>query len=613
MKTRIFSLLLAAVLAVTLLPIQAGAVISTAGDWEIFSGAKNIPASQEALWEQMLCNDTFAQSWNTISDYVAPDYHAFLGNQNTHVPYQNPDYQNPTFHSAGDSQSMADILKEHTTPSATLASLAEASGVLKKLPEVAQEPIDFFYTRSVNKEGSESLYGLTTVFHFFYDFELEAAEDHFSTPQVQEGDLRSTLKKLGITFTLGNTADGYTLTVENDQRVENSVDQSYTYEKITSVSTTADNPHLDAWRGEDPGVSIGIPQLPGLGSKLAVHKILPHTLSLESTLASSSAEPHSESITNTLSTILPAHTGVHIQVDMADIQTRLPYQGAMRVKYKVLMVCMDGSYTGTDWKNPASTVYQFGSENQSAVENLSLRVDQLRNARQHRDIPKFPTWYKKEADFKNAVDYLIGGQPLAPYFGTLSATVRDAIITAGETYPLYPLDRIVPDWDALTLEVGESLRLDTIGVTALNSYDVPYYGFDVLLDGHWSVLNEHGHEAAAYAEISLDEQGMPLLKALGPQEGLQLVYVVDGGIQQTASFYSTPITLTIHGDPLPQTSLPDATEPTQPAPTPEKDNMNSDQRMLVGLVAAAVVVVLLILLDRFLIMRADSMPDEPAP
>ena len=63
---------------------------------------------------------------------------------------------------------------------------------------------------------------------------------------------------------------------------------------------------------------------------------------MEKTYESSKEESYAQSITDTISVPLPAHTGIDINVDVTDLQTTIPYTGAVYIKYKTMILSATG-------------------------------------------------------------------------------------------------------------------------------------------------------------------------------------------------------------------------------------------------------------------------------
>ncbi|MFQ9975961.1 MAG: hypothetical protein ACLRVN_06620 [Butyricicoccus sp.] len=95
------------------------------------------------------------------------------------------------------------------------------------------------------------------------------------------------------------------------------------------------------------------------------------------TYESSKEESYAQSITDTISVPLPAHTGLDINVDVTDLQTTIPYTGAVRIKYKTMLIYVTGCYLdgksqGHKWYSykgdgRKSGVYTFGRNGLSAI------------------------------------------------------------------------------------------------------------------------------------------------------------------------------------------------------------------------------------------------------
>ena len=114
-------------------------------------------------------------------------------------------------------------------------------------------------------------------------------------------------------------------------------------------------------------------------------------------------------------------------------------------------------------------------------------------------------------------------------------------------YPIYALDRLVPDTEQVSLYEEQSLRLDSIKVEAKNEHDVDWYGFNPRLSGEWTVVDENLVDASEYAEVTTNRNGYPVLEARKPNDGkpLFLRYQPKASIETTAHFKSELVELTI--------------------------------------------------------------------
>ena len=61
------------------------------------------------------------------------------------------------------------------------------------------------------------------------------------------------------------------------------------------------------------------------------------------------------------------------------MKTTIPYEGAVRIKYKTMLIyvtgCyLDGNMQAHKWYSRESGVYTFGREGKSAIEDLDARI-----------------------------------------------------------------------------------------------------------------------------------------------------------------------------------------------------------------------------------------------
>ena len=166
------------------------------------------------------------------------------------------------------------------------------------------------------------------------------------------------------------------------------------------------------------------------------------------------------------------------------------------------------------WKGRDFKQYTFGRNGLSAIEDLDARIQNRNVSGYDPDGLDMNTLY--QGGFKTAADQLRSGQPVAPYFGSFHYTSKNTVITPQKVYPIYALDRLVPDTDQVSLYEQQSLRLDSIKVEAKNEFDVDWYGFNPRLSGEWTVVDEDLHDASEYAEVTTNRNGYPCLLYTSP-------------------------------------------------------------------------------------------------
>ena len=557
---------LSAVLALSvcfgLLPPTAGAAVTAENDWEIFdaSDTYNLPGTQEQILQEMIRNPEFAEKWADIANDILPAQ--FYADDDVGRKYF--DYKDFTADSySADNLKYTDKgLRDAVTKAVDNSGLRDGSGVIDKLPE-GEFPV--FYASTYETQGYSSQSGQYNGYHgtgygyyvqAFYDFEIQGIADRFKTPSIAADDTTASLEQKGYQFNLGGSSDSYKVTAENRNDFENTVEKSYTYEKSTTTSTTVSNTYSQNWTEETTvGVEFSVPVLAALSPTAKVEQSFSYSYGMEKTYESSKEESYAQSITDTISVPLPAHTGLDINVDVTDLQTTIPYTGAVRIKYKTMLIYVTGCYLdgksqGHKWYSykgdgRKSGVYTFGRNGLSAIEDLDARI-------QNRDVTGYDpdgldmnTLYR--GAFKTAADQLRSGQPVAPYFGSFHYTSKNTVITPQKVYPIYALHRLVPDTDQISLYEQQSLRLDSIKVEAKNEFDVDWYGFNPRLSGEWTVVDENLDDASEYAEVTTNRNGYPVLKALRPNDGkpLFLRYQPKASIETTADFKSELVELTI--------------------------------------------------------------------
>ena len=548
---------LSAVLALSvcfgLLPPTAGAAVTAEHDWEIFdaSDTYNLPGTQEQILQEMIKSPEFAEQWAGIANNVLPKtYYNDNNEHGYHEPYTAltaADYAKVQYTSKGLRDAVSSVVDQ--------SAILSGSGVLNSLPE-GETPVYYVSTRAEKERDDHHSYVSTGYGYYvqaFYDFEIQGIADRFETPSIEANDTTASLEQKGYRFNLGGSSDSYKVTAENRNDFENTVEKSYTYEKSTTTSTTVSNTYSQNWTEETTvGVEFSVPVLAALSPTAKVEQSFSYSYGMEKTYESSKEESYAQSITDTISVPLPAHTGLDINVDVTDLQTTIPYTGAVRIKYKTMLLSVTGYHrtkgngvSVDSWKGRDFKKYTFGRNGLSAIEDLDARI-------QNRDVTGYDpdgldmnTLY--QGGFKTAADQLRSGQPVAPYFGSFHYTSKNTVITPQKVYPIYALDRLVPDTDQISLYEQQSLRLDSIKVEAKNEFDVDWYGFNPRLSGEWTVVDEGLNDASEYAEVTTNRNGYPVLKALRPNDGkpLFLRYQPKDTIETTDDFNSDRIELTI--------------------------------------------------------------------
>ena len=548
--------LLALAMCIGVMPPTAGAAVTAENDWEIFdaSDTYNLPGTQEQILQEMIQNPKFAEKWAAIANDILPAQ--FYADDDVGRKYF--DYKDFTADSySADNLKYTDKgLRDAVTKAVDNSGLRDGSGVIDKLPE-GEFPV--FYASTYETQGYSSQSGQYNGYHgtgygyyvqTFYDFEIQGIADRFETPSIAADDTTASLEQKGYQFNLGGSSDSYKVTAENRNDFENTVEKSYTYEKSTTTSTTVSNTYSQNWTEETTvGVEFSVPVLAALSPTAKVEQSFSYSYGMEKTYESSKEESYAQSITDTISVPLPAHTGIDINVDVTDLQTTIPYTGAVYIKYKTMLLSVTGYHRTKgsidSWKGREFRQYTFGRDGRSAIEDLDARIENRNVSGYDPDKLDMNTLY--QGAFKTAADQLRSGQPVAPYFGLFHYTSKNTVITPQKVYPIYALDRLVPDTEQVSLYEQQSLRLDSIKVEAKNEHDVDWYGFNPRLSGEWTVVDEGLNDASEYAEVTTNRNGYPVLNALKPNDGVQMFlrYQPKDTIEITDDFNSELIELTI--------------------------------------------------------------------
>ena len=548
---------LSAVLALSvcfgLLPPTAGAAVTAENDWAIFdaSDTYNLPGTQEQILQEMIQSPEFAEKWAAIANNVLPKtYYNDTNEHGYHEPYTAltaADYAKVQYTAKGLRDAVSSVVDQ--------SAVLNGSDVLDSLPE-EETPVYYVSTRAERERDDHHAYVSTGYGYYvqaFYDFEIQGIADRFTTPSIEADDTTASLEQKGYQFNLGGSSDSYKVTAENRNDFENTVEKSYTYEKSTTTSTTVSNTYSQNWTEETTiGVEFNVPVLAALSPTAKVEQSFSYSYGMEKTYESSKEESYAQSITDTISVPLPAHTGIDINVDVSDLQTTIPYTGAVRIKYKTMLLSVTGYHRtksngawADSWKGREFKKYTFGRNGLSAIEDLDARIQNRNVSGYDPDGLDMSTLY--QGAFRTAADQLRSGQPVAPYFGSFHYTSKNTVITPQKVYPIYALDRLVPDTEQVSLYEQQSLRLDSIKVEAKNEFDVDWYGFNPRLSGEWTVVDEDLNDASEYAEVTTNRNGYPVLKALKPngEKQLFLRYQPKDTIETTADFHSDLVELTI--------------------------------------------------------------------
>ena len=551
--------LLAVAMCIGVLPPTAGAAVTAENDWKIFdaSDTYNLPSTQEQILQEMIQNPKFAEQWAAIANDILPAQ--FYADDDVGRKYF--DYKDFTADSySADNLKYTDKgLRDAVTKAVDNSGLRDGSGVIDKLPE-GEFPV--FYASTYETQGYSSQSGQYNGYHgtgygyyvqAFYDFEIQGIANRFETPSIETDDTTASLEQKGYQFNLGGSSDSYKVTAENRNDFENTVEKSYTYEKSTTTSTTVSNTYSQNWTEETTvGVEFSVPVLAALSPTAKVEQSFSYSYGMEKTYESSKEESYAQSITDTISVPLPAHTGIDINVDVTDLKTTIPYTGAVYIKYKTMLLSVTGYHrtkgngvSMDSWKGREFKQYTFGRNGRSAIEDLDARIQNRTVSGYDPDGLDMSSLYQGE--FKTAADQLCSGQPVAPYFGSFHYTSKNTVITPQKVYPIYALDRLVPDTEQVSLYEQQSLRLDSIKVEAKNEHDVDWYGFNPRLSGEWTVVDEGLNDASEYAEVTTNRNGYPVLKARKPNDEKQLFlrYQPKDTIETTDDFNSERIELTI--------------------------------------------------------------------
>ena len=563
MKKRLLSLSVALIMCLSLFPVTAFAEKTPAEpDWEIFPAddPQEMPATQYLLLQRMIQNDRFYRDgWQKLGNAIKPNDYKTYHDTVVHCRLPEITEQNPVKYS---NKGLRDTVY-HAFDDEPLQKTRDKSGVMNHVPNDEGMGKDVLYvTYKEHNRTDDTWRGLESMsMVLFYDFKVEGMPACFQTPEVEVGvDTEDSLREKGITVSMGGSSDSYTVTAENPNDFENTVEKSYSYAKTTSASTSVSTEYSQNWE-ETTTVDVGfeIPVIPGLGG--SVEQSFTYNYGLSNTYENTQSEEYEQSITDTITVPLPPHTKVDINVQVMDRETKIPYQGAAYITYKTLFVFVMGEGpTAThdrmvECDETRQNVYAFGRGSGTAVEDLDQRISNMGLTDFNKDMPDFSSWYEK-TEFQQAASNLISGQPYARYLGDFYYKDKNTVIKPQQVIPLYPLDNLTFDTEEVALYEKQSRRLDSIRVNARNQYDVPYYGFNPNISGHWAVVDDQNNDASEFAVIEKDLNGNPVLHALKPadEQNLYLMFVPDI-TDLSPEFRSDLIALNILPTPLSQVQL----------------------------------------------------------
>lgn len=510
-----------------MLPAPLSAAVTDTNDWEIFEKSDyDTPETQEQILSMMVSKPNLANNWKVVLNHLKPTNIAkpdATPNDFTVASYQLPDYASPgygtslrnAFNSARSSH--YNYLNDNTP---WVSNVKDALNGYSN--ELSSEEQDVLYVAHTNNKNEFGYYCSAFVVQMFYDFKIEGLPNNFTSAgdSVNEGDDLSSLQAMGISMYNGGSSDSYTVRAINDNDFYSTVQKNYTYEKSISTSTEVSDSYTHEWMEETTiGVDFAVPIVNITSAK--VEQKLGYNYGISKTYTTNQGESFSQSISDTIEVPLPPHTAIDINVNVSDLTTKIPYDGAVRMTYKTKIFYSQFVTHSQGYQNYRTSNYTFGSDKYNAIEDLDSRIS-------NKDVPGYETqgidWNAllQKTDFSNAVNSLRSGQPYAPYGGLFHYTSKGTVITPQRVVPLYPAALFEPDTESITLYEQQTQRLDGIKVLALNEYDVPYYGFNPRLDGEWTVVDEDGDLNTDYAEIGADRNRNPIVKALKPAAGTKL-------------------------------------------------------------------------------------------
>jgi hypothetical protein len=545
---KLVGVLLTLAMMLSLLPAPVSAAVTDTNDWAIFDADDqyNLPETQEVVLQRMLQNNTnFVAPWGTIvKEIIKQQRGSDRLSVGPYIHYQELTNDSPLIMksslSAAYNEAAGKLISAINTldgyyPDDLKPTKDFLNNQGNRIAQIETEGPAFarYQMKKLTSTSPEfgNFYGGAgaITIQLFYDFKVEGLPGKFSTPDFEVGDTEAELSSKGITFALGGSSDSYTVKAENTNDFPNTVQKSYTYEKSTSTSTEVSNSYSKEWSEETTvGVDIGIPVVSLAGLSVKVEQKVGYSYGLSKTYSSAQSDTYSQSISDTIEVPLPPHTGIDIDVSIVDSTTSIPYTGAARVTYKTMVVYAAGiveSDEGAGSVKNENGSFSFGDGAYSAILDLDRRIVNAMGPdsdRDRLDLRSTDNGLMANSAFKPAADKLRSGQPYSPYGGLFNYTSKGTTIIPKKVVPLYPAARFVPDTESITLYEQQSQRLDGINVSALNEWDVPYYGFNARLDGEWTVVDEDGDLNMEYAEIGADRNRNPIVRALKPAGDTEL-------------------------------------------------------------------------------------------
>ena len=370
---------------------------------------------------------------------------------------------------------------------------------------------------------------------FYYDFKLEALKDTNSAALIGNN--------IQTAIGLPQTERLITYTPNNDTLIYMPVSQEERTRESTVIKKTSSS--TDAYEFSE---SIGTEIKFKAGNRFGVESSLEIGFSASKLFSTTIGNEISNEIANEHSTSVsidcPPHTMAVLVTDRYDGYSTIQYQYPIAVTYKTQMVGVYANSNGLfGLIDSAVTVCNFSkSENPGGDNNA---VDSLVNRWNNKNIPGFENTYKGSNDnmisainwnieparnrrsVPHILDRLNNRRPFNDAGGSLRIET-DGVRSTANMYPMYPLEHIVllPFNPELTINQGDKLYLDDIGLEGRDKDNVKYYGFDAKF-GDWHLFDSDGNDITEIGNsiATLETDDMSSLVYLKPGDTVGSVYL----------------------------------------------------------------------------------------
>ncbi len=399
-------------------------------------------------------------------------------------------------------------------------------------------PVLYANVANLDRYGATDRYAYNSFTIAFYDFqvfaldtgsELNSAVTGKTATQVQNGEVH------GVSY--GNTEDSTDVLAENytlnDMSVTLTTGSSTTSTMGSSV-TNSNTITNGLTLGRSLSINAKIPLLADIGASLSGSFSFSDAISNAYTNSTSTAEQVTDGLSVTAN--VPPHTVLVGSKEETRVTTTIQYDCPIVVTYNVAIFSMNGNlWDGSvidsfDGYTQRSFLTKFGDNKagQDAPEEIYWR------ATVNSGDPSYDKTYgfTKATNDNGTVlcegldwsailaqevpttgystDQLSSGtQMIYDLDDDYAMSVNGAAISLDETYqsmsmadvndpqamPVYPIGSVYVNWqieDARTMEVGDTMAINSNRVKAMDTEGAPYHGF-LFGQGTWKIVDANGH------------------------------------------------------------------------------------------------------------------------